>query len=84
MLVLNKFIKLMAFLGIKLLILLEEFFIALMIASPVMCIAWSIIDRKKLALPVSFLFVWLGLCLIITIPIFLYVELKLKKLNKQK
>lgn len=79
--VLNKSVRFIATLGVRILIAIEVYFIALLASSPVLCFAWSIAEGLNLTgkLPLHFIFVWLILGFIFWVPMYIKVEIKYHK-----
>ena len=85
----NKFLRFLGYIGVHLLVVIEVYLLALMLSSPVMCIAMGIMDAihhvPKL-LEGRYFITWLIVALILWIPMFIYTEVKghLNPINKKK
>lgn len=75
----NKFVKFLGYIGIHLLVVIEVYLLAILIASPFMNIAIGIMDAMyKLpdVLEGKYFIAWLILALLIWLPMYIYVEVK--------
>ena len=79
--ILGKSVRFIATLGVRILIAVEVYFIALLASSPFLCLAWSVIEGLNLTgfIPLHFIFVWLILGFIFWVPMYIKVEIKYHK-----
>lgn len=73
----NRCLCFFALLGLRALIALEVFLLALLLTSPVCCILWSVLDLIHTVpkLPCPFIFIWLSFSALIFVPMYIIVEI---------
>lgn len=75
----NRFIRLMGLLAIHLYTAVVVYLIAMLVTSPIGCIAWVILDFMNIKVPIHLLYLWLSGSLLAWVPMFISVEVKSHK-----
>lgn len=76
---LNRFIRLVGLLAIHLYTAVTVYLIALLITSPIDCLAWAILDLMNIEVPIHLLYFWLLGSLVAWLPMIISVEIKSHK-----
>lgn len=75
----NKFIKFLGYMGVHLLVMIEVWFLAILLASPIVGLVFGIMDATQhvpAILEGRFFIAWLIITLVLWLPMYIYVEIK--------